>query len=178
MIVVVAGLVRCGLSVTMQMLDAGGFPCKGTFPDYEPFPIGRIPWGQCNGSAVKLVDAHHHFPRTLHPLRVIRLHRDLVQQARSHNKWTKHFFNAQISEKVMVASLKRDNQIIDKWARYQDTHDVWFEEIVGSPARYAERLREIVGVDLDVKKMASVVRNRTADCYPTLLELEMVGKNG
>lgn len=59
---IVAGITRSGLSLTMQMLHAGGYPCEGEPPDFEPHPVGEMPWERCERRAVKLVDAHHQFP--------------------------------------------------------------------------------------------------------------------
>ena len=38
--VFVCGHGRCGSSMVMQMLDAGGFPCFGEYPAYEPEEVG------------------------------------------------------------------------------------------------------------------------------------------
>ena len=51
--IVVAGFARCGLTLTMQLLDAAGLPCRGRYPDYEI--AGDIPWGHAKGKVVKLV---------------------------------------------------------------------------------------------------------------------------
>ena len=56
--IIVAGLTRSGLSVTMQMLWAGGYPCLGRWPAFEQYAVGRVPWHLLpDRVAVKLVDA-------------------------------------------------------------------------------------------------------------------------
>lgn len=40
--IIVTGIARSGLSLTMQMLHAGGIPCAGEPPAFEPYPLGQI----------------------------------------------------------------------------------------------------------------------------------------
>lgn len=172
--IIVAGITRSGMSVTMQMLDAGGVPCSGTYPDYEPFPMGTTPWSEVSGKAVKLVDAHLHFPPP-GSYRVIRLYRNFTEQAKSFNKWTKAFFDAKpASRDKLVGSFVRDYRKIDEWAIPYPTIGVHFEQIVEKPRYVAEKLAKFLGMSLDIEKMVSVVRPRSAECYPTLLEIELL----
>lgn len=61
--VLVCGLGRCGSSVTMQMLQAGGYQTFGDWPDFEPEEAGssrNIPHllSLIDTSAVKILDPH------------------------------------------------------------------------------------------------------------------------
>lgn len=172
--VIIAGVTRSGLTATMQMLHAGGFPCAGTHPAFEDFPMGQTPWSECHGKAVKLVDSHHHFPPT-GDYRVIRLQRNLTEQAKSFNKWCRLLFGAAGAPLPrVVASLERDYRIIDEWASQQKAVlRVHFEDIVACPRLVAQTISSFVGTDLDVEAMVKVIVPRNAKCYPGLLELSM-----
>ncbi|MHB8286386.1 MAG: hypothetical protein ACYDD1_17175 [Caulobacteraceae bacterium] len=64
--IIVSGLGRCGSSLTMQMLNAAGVHCVGSFPSFEgpeceAFQEGFITaerWAAVAGRAVKLLDPH------------------------------------------------------------------------------------------------------------------------
>ena len=86
MTIIVGGVTRSGMTVTMQMLHMGGFPCFGNPPAFETYMIEKIPWGECEGRAVKLIDMHRHFPPN-GDYRVILLKRSLREQAKSINKF-------------------------------------------------------------------------------------------
>lgn len=118
---IVAGITRSGLTVTMQMLHAGGYPCMGEYPAFECFDIGKIPWRECEGFAVKAVDAQLQNPPDS-ACKVIRLRRNLVEQCKSINKWNNLF----------------------------------------GP--------------LDLQSMENVVVKRGTACHPTVMELQMIGR--
>ena len=87
--ILVAGCARSGLTMTMQMLDAGGFPCLGEYPDYEPYNFGGLPWEHARGKALKIPDAHEQLQISSPPFDdylVITPRRDLRQQAESSGK--------------------------------------------------------------------------------------------
>jgi hypothetical protein len=177
--VVVAGITRSGLSVTMQMLHAGGFPCVGSPPAFEEFPVGKIPWGDCAGKAVKLVDAHLQLPQ---PGRyhVITPRRLLRTQAKSWNRFAGVLFGIQPADEArIVESFTRDYATIAAWARRQESRCyLSFGTLVTQPRAAAEHLAASLGVDLDIDAMAAVVRPRGPGLHPTLLELEMAEEGG
>lgn len=82
--ILVVGLTRSGLSLTMQMLHAGGHSCFGGPPAFDGYDLGKIPWRSVGMMAVKVVETHLQFPpRDFGPFRVIRLGRDFREQAKS-----------------------------------------------------------------------------------------------
>ena len=89
-ITVVAGFGRCGSSLVMQMLAAGGMRTPySSFPSYE-IPHGiKVLMGELYGGAVKILDPHVHQPPKGHVYRFIWLDRDPVQQAKSMAKFWK-----------------------------------------------------------------------------------------
>lgn len=172
--IIVAGIARSGLTVTMQMLHAGGFPCVGDPPAFEPFPIDDIPWSKCEGRAVKAVDIQLQFPPP-GKYKVILLSRDLKQQAKS----TKKFLGAVtgfkgITVRSCVKSLKKDYKKIHGWVYGQDSITVRFEDIIDHPRRTAKIIADFVGMGLDIDRMRGCIFPRSSDCYPKLLELEFL----
>lgn len=171
--IIVAGIARSGLTVTMQMLDAGGYPCAGEYPGYEPFPIMQIPWHRLEGKAVKAVDVQlQNPPESGHT--VIRLHRNLRQQAKSHNKLNASMGLGSIPLPTLVGSLENDYRWIDQWTKGHRTLHLYFEKIIQEPLSAAKQIAGWLGEPLDVEKMAAVVVKRSPRCYPTMLEVEMV----
>lgn len=171
---IVAGITRSGLSLTMQMLHAGGYQCQGTPPDFEPFPVGTIPWDRCRDTAVKLVDAQLQLPPD-GDYKIIRLRRDMTEQARSMNKWAAALFRMPaIPVSALIGSFRRDYEIIDDWCSRHTTMVMDFEKLVTEPGRAAAELTAFANQDLDVAMMVKVVIPRTAECYPELLELKLI----
>lgn len=179
MITIVGGCTRSGLTMTMQMLHAGGYPCAGEFPGFEPFPIGRAPWGRLDGYAVKLVDSHRHFPPA-GDYRFILCDRDHGQQARSIRQWIEVTNGLQIPKNAigkLKTSIDRDWNVIAKWAKANAKGGVRvfrFEETIRSPEKAAKRLASFAGDSLDTAAMAAAVHARTTKCHKGLLELKMM----
>lgn len=170
---IIAGIARSGLSLTMQMLHAGGFPCLGGPPAFEDFPVGCTPWEECDGKAVKLVDSHLHFPPA-GSYRVIRLHRDLIQQARSTNKWVGAVSGIQaLPVSRLIGSIRRDYVTIDEWAAKHITLHLPFEDLVGKPREAAKTIAHFVQTTLNVDAMAACVIPRGPECHAELLEVAL-----
>ncbi len=171
---IVAGITRSGLSVTMQMLHAGGYPCEGEAPAFEEHAMGAIPWSECRDKAVKLVDANLHLPPHDVDCDVIRLRRTYREQVKSINKFISAFGMPEIPSGNLLRSLVRDYDLIDKWASQYRTLVLDFEELMLSPLAAATKIAEFCQRPLNTEAMAAVVRKRDAACYPTLLELELL----
>lgn len=176
--VIIAGCTRSGTSLCMQMLNAGGFPCLGTYPAFEDWELGEQPWDQSRGHAVKLVDTHHQYPPDGIPLRIIRMRRNLIQQAMSINKFVSacdHKALSGVNPSILAAGLSRDLEQIDNWARQHLVLFLDFEMLIDNPRVAARVMRQFLEMpDFDIEEAASVVVPRSSDCYPTLLELELL----
>ena len=57
--ILILGLARSGTSLLMQMLEAGGYPCFGEGPGFEPCMPDDIPWNEVKGKAVKVLDPQY-----------------------------------------------------------------------------------------------------------------------
>jgi hypothetical protein len=173
--IIIAGITRSGLTATMQMLDAGGYPCAGKYPSYEAFDIGEIPFKDLQGKAIKVIDTHTQFPPT-GEYHVIRLRRNYKQQAKSMYKLLSNFmplpksFIPQ-SEK----SLPKDYATIDAWAKRQKgLLELDFEEIITNPLAAAKKIAVFIEYPLFIDRMAAVIKERSTDCYPTMLETTII----
>jgi|GEM_PF-324283 len=173
--IIVTGIARSGLTVTMQMLNAGGYPCAGECPAFEPYPIGEIPWNVCKGKAVKLVDAQLHMPHKLKKQKVILLSRDLTQQAKSFNKFIAAMTGMPPTAKsALIRSYKKDYAVIGKWVKKQNAITIRFEDIIKNPQKTARIISDFSGKNLDIEKMTQVVIPRGPECHSELLEARMI----
>jgi len=174
--IVIAGITRSGLTLTMQMLNAGGFPCFGEHPAFENYEIGQIPWNNVKGMAVKVVDTHTQIPPKGN-YRVIRLYRNFSEQVKSQAKMLR-LFGIPVSRKERKAiekSLPADYQRIDNWAMSQNgVLKLSFEAIITHPEFSAKKIKDFVGMELDIEKMKSCVVARDTNCLDGMLELDMI----
>lgn len=181
--IVVAGLGRCGSSLTMQMLAAGGIPCVGQFPAFEDdrvkHQVTREAIESWRGLAVKILDPH----RVGLPgdVRVIWCARDPVQQARSHAKFaaaTAGLRYTRDQRRRLEASLVRDTRTCLRLIAPRPALVLGFQQLVLEPAKTARRIAEfIAGMPFDPIKAAEVVRPRAPQCAPDLsMELALLGE--
>lgn len=177
--VLVCGIARSGLSLTMQMLQAGGYPCLGEPPAFEEYGVGQIPWPKCAGRAVKVVDTQLQFPPAGRYC-VLRLRRNFLEQARSFNKWMGALSRMAPSPVSRIAaSFRADYEAIDAWAAKQSSVLILaFEDLVCQPKTSAQvlagKIAEFDGTQLDVEAMAECVLPRPPTCFPGLLELDLL----
>lgn len=169
--ILVCGITRSGLTATMQMLRAAGYPCFGTYPAFEDNHNQVYP-----GKACKLVDTNRCFPPT-GDYHVILLWRDNVQQAKSIAKLLRTIgqpVNKQETKK-MQNSIGPDFRNISDWAKRQRGFLLLgFHEIINDPLAAACKIKQFVAEPLDVGKMADMIISRSTDCYPTMLEFNMI----
>lgn len=152
---IVTGLGRCGTTMVMTMLDAGGFPVSGPRPSYEvpaAFGPGRADpvWIEAQaGRAIKVIDPTA-CPITRHPFStppvVICLKRDAKQQAKSQlrfadpdHRWPPHQIGA------MKRSLEQDTPRMVAALRTLTPHlyVLPFETVLASPYGAAALLETI-----------------------------------
>ena len=176
--IIVAGITRSGLTVTMQMLQAGGYPCFGEYPAFENHELGKIPFKELHGKAIKVVDTHRQFPPP-GDYYVIRLRRNYTQQAKSICKFINLFTtvlpNTRKAIREIERQLPKEYLKIDAWAKKQTAvMTLDFENIILSTKQSAEKIKEFTGESLDIEKMCGVVFKRETDCYPTMLEAQFV----
>lgn len=179
-ITVVTGLGRCGTTMVMHMLKAGGYPIFADSPDggLECDRTTRLPkrhnWLQeAQGHALKVIDPQIHTIPAQYEARYIICTRDLEQQARSQIK-----FHLAMSGKPVpkpyrinadaVKALMEDLEI-DQLTMFRmlkgNVIVLPFEYILDKPFTVAKSLRAFVqDLDFDVDQAAAVVRTRSPKC--------------
>jgi hypothetical protein len=186
--IIVAGLGRCGSSLTMQMLHAAAVRCVGDHPDYEDrraSDVGFDPdWlGRLEDCAVKVLDAHrlniHNLPNHV----VVWLDRSPDEQAKSMLKLVSAAFRnvgaGRAERRAMAASIKRDGPraLSNLGSRCQRVLRLRFEHLIDAPRESAAVLAAFVdrcGYPVDAAAMAAVVRPRRSACLDGFLEAELV----
>lgn len=191
-ILFVAGLGRCGTTMVMNMLAAGGMPCSGPAPAYETLRLSHrqveLPWVRAQaGRAVKWLDPHkvqilaHHLPT---PPVIICLARDPQHQARSQIKMAAAFGMPvranRRTVRAMAASLKDEQKEIEaRLDRLGECYHLSFEGILRDPLGAAWKLEDILrhhDLMMGFKRAAAaqVVLLRSPHCAPDLaIEMEM-----
>ncbi len=185
--ILVCGLGRCGSSLVMQMLSAGGYPTAGTWPDFEdeatmaPNPT-RADWYKINqGKAIKVLDAHLNPPPAGLDYRVIWLDRHPMEQAKSIIKFASVILHGEIRTNRAQArgiekALKRDRlmamNLLGGLSPALLRLD--FEHVIARPSNVAAVLAVFVETVMDLNRMAAVVRKRGPDCLPYMLESQLI----
>lgn len=173
--VVVTGFGRCGTSMTMKMLAAGGLPmAAGADPGSgEHQSPAQALAAVRPGTAIKLLDptTQPSFTVPSIPTRYVWLDRNLTEQARSLAKFTRAVLGHQYS------ALDRLH-LVKSWAADRPealrmltgpTHTAEYEAALADPQMFAVRLAAFLGdLDLDVDAMAAVVHDRSPKCAPGL----------
>ena len=180
-IIIVAGFGRCGSSLVMQMLNAGGVPCIGTHPDYEDMRAASsstILQVLTPGMAVKVLDPQHHLQHLdLTHARAIWLDRDTTEQAKSALKLLGlHGVNTTRSMRHSVRTLARsyasDRARALKTLGHASTLAMRFEDLLNEPKRAAEQIAQHIARPFDTLAAARQVIPRAPACSPGF-EIEM-----
>lgn len=188
--IIVAGLGRCGSSMTMQMLWATGIPCAGSHPDFEderasPLHFDGEWFSNLSGRAVKLLDAQLLPAKLRIPTTavIVWLDRDPSEQSRSMAKMLSAFSGIEIgrrARKAIEASIRRDTCLAR--SRLLGSNPLAairlsFEDIVLRPYAEAERLAELLrncGHSAVSARMAGAIRNRPPTCLHGFLETSLI----
>lgn len=186
-VILVAGLGRCGTTMTMHMLAAAGVPCVGGAPSYEVEEVNHhtpdAAWlAAQGGKALKLLDPHHCRPLPRLPALVVWLDRDAMEQARSQAKFAHlvaGFPRANRGQVRRMADGLRNERHLGVMAVASHLQlRLTFEGVLADPMlaalRIAGFLRPEFG-ELDATAMARVVRPRSPACAPDLaMEIAML----
>lgn len=180
-VVFVAGLGRCGSSLTMRMLDKGELATIGTFPAYEDPPAlcasdqpVTAEWmAMACGHAAKLLDPQRQDMKGL-PFGVnyvsIFLVRSLKEQAKSQHKavemWGADFSKDRRARRATAAVLRRETRAAWKALAERPRLSLRFEQLILEPERSAAAIKMFLApwYLLDDAAMASVVGRRDPRC--------------
>jgi len=177
----IAGYARSGLTLTMQLLHYGGYPCYGTPPAFEDYGrINQIDYGEAEGKAVKIPDIYNHFPPK-GDYRVIRLRRNYQEQAKSVIKFMRVIVGQRVydnrkTRREIIRSLKKEYHIIDRWAKKQTALMILdFEDIINDPELTLEILSDFINFKLDRKALKCVIKRNT-ECYNGFIEAQILNR--
>lgn len=176
--VAVCGFGRCGSTMTMQMLVAGGLPPgNATDPPYEGDPkalVGRDLTGTC----IKMLDRYVIAAVLAGPTpawRFIWLDRAPLEQARSYQKFVAALAPvtginpAAFTPQQLANTFARDRPAY--LAQLREAGPVLvldYERVLAHPRRAADRIRRAVWPGLDPQAAAAVVHQRDGRCRPDL----------
>ena len=176
-IVVVSGLPRCGTSMMMRMLEAGGHPVltdhlRGPDVDnpggyYEFEPVKKIgesaDWlGRASGQAVKIISRLlFQLPAGFH-YRVIFMRRSMDEVLASQRCMLARRGQPVRPEEdeAMGRLFRRHLEEVERWLRVQEgieTLRVSYNETLKFPLEQARRVSGFLGGRLDPARMAAVV---------------------
>lgn len=175
--IVVSGFGRCGTSMAMHMLHAGGIECVGPFPAYE-IDQAKAPTEAfirlCAGRAVKVLDPQ----RVGLPgdVRVIWMKRDEAEQAKSHGKFTGMNYSRE-QRRALARQFESDFSAVRRVIGKRPWLVLRFEDVLADPAYAAQQMAEFVAPvgPLDAAQAAGAVYRRSPQCAPGLhLELALI----
>lgn len=187
-VLIVAGLGRCGSSLCMQMLQAGGVDCVGEYPAFEPSEsdpaVLTTGWLASNaGRAVKCLDPQRadycRFSEV--PRVVLWLDRDPKEQAKSMVKFGRLIGGIPYTRAHLPAlreSLRRDRVLAFSWLKLSGCESLRleFEHIIEAPIEAAARIAAFIAPHfrLDVSAAAKQVLHRPSKCLRCLLEAQLI----
>lgn len=172
----VCGFGRCGSTMAMQMLVAGGVPVAGPAdPPHELADI-REAWElPLAGRCVKLLDAALRVGQPpAAEWRFLWMERRPVPQARSHLKFVaamvgQQLPNPQHAASRLAESYRRDQPRALRILRKAGPVLVLrYEDVLAAPRSSAQRIRDVLWPALDVDAAAAVVHRRDGSCWPDL----------
>jgi hypothetical protein len=182
-VIIVVGLGRCGTSLAMQMLHAGGIPCVGQRPAFEDArtitDIDQSLFNDWAGHAVKILDPHLAGVPAHIPAVAIFMQRRISEQAKSIAKFshlvggTPRWKSRQMAllEKGLISDMRAIRQVLEPIP----TLMLQFEEVLARPHEAALQMARHIGVALDLLCMAAVVKARSPLCAPDVsMELQLV----
>lgn len=177
----VCGFGRCGSSMTMAMLTAGGvMPAAGVGPPSYELPNIRLAYRlPLAGHSVKLLDAPLHFGVPDAPAwRFVWLDRDPVEQAKSTLKLVAAVDGSEYEPgavDLLTRSYEADRpRALGRLRRHGDVLVLQYERVLANPRKAAKLLRREVWPELDVDAAAAAVHQRDGRCRDDLnFELEL-----
>ncbi len=188
--IVVAGLGRCGTSLMMQMLYAGGVPCVGEWPAFESSAsmFGSFDpnaFAALRGHAIKLIGPAElpigDMPKHI----VIWLDREPHEQAKSQLKLVSAMFGGvaanRRSIRSMVAGIRsgRPSNMAAVGAKSRcPTMLMSFERLLTQPVDAAHTIAAFLQwhgyQQLNVAAMRRQIRRRSPACYPGMMEIDLL----
>ena len=177
-VTIVSGLPRSGTSMMMKMLEAGGVPPltdeirtadkdnpKGyyEFERVKKMPDGDKAWMvEARGKSVKVISALlEHLPPE-YSYKVIFMRRDMNEILASQKKMLIRQGKPtdKVSDEDLARMYEKHLAKVQVWLTSQpnvSTLDVDYNLLLENPRPYLERIRNFLGVDLNIERMGTVI---------------------
>lgn len=133
---------------------------------------------ECYGKAIKILDPLDAIIPTGHIYKFIWCNRDFGEMAASQRKFMREF-KGNLNPPIK-SSLKKFNKNVYKLCiqmlkQYPDSSltEIRYESVLKQPIKEAEKLRDFLGLNLDIEKMASVVIGRSPRSFAGFMEREI-----
>lgn len=191
--VIVSGVGRCGTSMVMAMLEAGGFPVKGEAPLYEQ-PLDRFDkvkaelaaaehwYNPLDGAATKMLFPYLSHLHSERAYKFIWLVRDPLQQAASQAKFA-FATRGEQSDRAALRKMAGANMALgieglkkcrEGFGDGSMCYSRRFEWCLAQPEALARDLMAFIGFEADLDAMVAVVRERPGECANEM-EFQAVG---
>lgn len=185
MILAVCGLPRSGNSLVMQMLEAGGMDCVGSYPMYEQYnafkDAGWEEYLTFSGKAVKLLSSPLYQPLPKIPQRFILVSRDPKERFKSWLKFTEKQDESRKWKRAVYRELGRKHERLWRALRQCGAViELRFEELLECPRSVAAFLALVYDSDtpIDIDAMVDAVVERTPECLEGFLEFDQLRESG
>ena len=176
-IIIVSGLPRCGTSMMMQMLEAGGVPIvtdhvreadEDNPRGYYEFEKAKLikedfSWlDDCVGKVFKMVSALlYHLPPDK-KFKVIFMKRNLKEMLASQRAMLQRLGqDDNLSDEVMRRKYEKHLNKVEEWLKSQGNMQVIYvnyNEAIQNPSEYATIVNQFLDERLDEEKMVSIVQ--------------------
>ena len=182
----ICGSGRCGSSLVMQMLDAGGVSIVGTGPYYEP---KQTVWHEFDADWLSEQEG---IVKLLYPIPVvfkfnpgkyktIWLSRDKDEQAKSLLKFAMNAHKVPEEDQDLVQIAKdldeEERMCTQALMKIGPLMLLNFEHIINQPRKAAESILTYFQVKGDIKKMVAEVHKRGTQALPDMtLEDDLIAK--
>jgi len=175
-IIVVSGLPRSGTSMMMKMMAEGGLSVvtdelRSADEDnpngyYEleavkQMSAGNVAWlSDAGGKVVKVISALlEHLPSEF-SYKIIFMEREIKEILASQQKMLKHRSeSSQVDDAEIEAQFKKHLSVIKPWLVRQPNMEVMYvsyNDMIRDAAPFSQKIREFLGVPLDVSQMARI----------------------
>jgi len=176
-IVIVSGLPRCGTSMMIQMLEAGGMPIvtdnirkadEDNPRGYYEFEKAKTikedtSWLEdCRGKVFKMVSALLYYLPAGKNFKIIFMRRNIAEMLASQRAMLRRLDrNDDLSDKKMHKKFEEHSRKMENWLKRQCNIEVIYvsyNETIRNPGKHATVVNRFLGGRLDEEKMANVVK--------------------
>ena len=176
-IVIVSGLPRCGTSMMMQMLEAGGIPIvtdnlrkadEDNPRGYYEFEKAKTikedtSWLEgCRGKVFKMVSALLYYLPAGKNYKVIFMRRSLTEMLASQRVMLERLGqDDNVSDEVMRQQFEKHLNKVEGWLKSQRNIKVIYvnyNEAIQNPSEYATLVNQFLDERLDTEKMVNIVQ--------------------